>query len=66
MYLNVYLFHGPHEVDFVIENKMDYLQNLMSPNGWVVNRREGGLLQKNDYQTGGLLERGVNSEIRIF
>ena len=35
----------------------------MSPNGWVVNRRGGGLLQKNDFQTGGLLERGVNSEV---
>ena len=37
MYLNVYLFQnksdGPHEVDFVIGNKLDLLQNLMSPNG---------------------------------
>ena len=37
MSLNVYLFqnksNGPHEVDFVIRNKLDQLQNLMSPNG---------------------------------
>ena len=37
---------GPHGVDFVIGNEMDYLQNLMSPNGV---GGEGGLIDLIDF-----------------
>ena len=63
MYLNVYLFQnkstGSHEVDFVIGKKNGLIRNLMSPNGVGGGLIEGGaLLQKNDFQRGGLSERG--------
>ena len=66
MYLCVCLFKNkatwPHDMDFIIGNRRDQLQNLMSQNGGRGVNREGGLLLKNDFQTGGLLEsgRGLN------
>ena len=54
MYLNVYLFqnksNGPHEVDFVIGNKLDKLQISCPQTGWgggLIER--GALLPKNDF-----------------
>ena len=67
MYLSVYLFKnkpsGPYKVDFVIGNRWDKLQNLLSQNerGGI---REGEIMAKNDFLTGGLLEGGAEGKER--
>ena len=72
MYLNVYLFqnksNGPHEVDFVIGNKLDQLQISCPQTGWGVGgvNRKGGLITKKRLLNGGLIREeggGVNSEV---
>ena len=73
MYVNVYLFqnksNGPHEVDFVIRNKLDQLQISCPQTGWGggVNRK-GGLITKKRLLNGGLIREeggGVNSEVGL-
>ena len=59
MYLSVYLFKdkptGPHEVDFIIGNRMDYNYKISCPKkrggGGGVVIIERGLFTKTDFQT---------------
>ena len=50
----MYKLTGPHEVDFVIGNG----ESHVTKGGGEVNRK-GGLIVKTDFQTGGLLDRGL-------
>ena len=69
MYLNVYLFQNkstdPHEVDFAIGNEMDKISYPQT--GWGGVNRKGGLITKNDFQTGGgLLAVRFTPSISMF